>query len=221
MDVGNLISGSSAFSKTSLNNWKFTVHVLLKPGLENFEPYFTNVWLPLMSCITMIPLQSLLTAGLWEARVALVIKNQFASTGDLREVGSVPGSERSPGGEHGNPFQYSCLENSMGRGAWRATVHRVQRVRQDWRDLAHTHIRSPNETYWNTKQLISVNTQNCEIWQMVVLASHWLQSDLLPRNRRLDPFFLCSHCPILLWVLPIITSQVDKLWSKSSLRIYF
>ena len=43
-DVGNLISGSSAFSKTSLNIWKFTVHVLLKPGLENFEHYFTSMW---------------------------------------------------------------------------------------------------------------------------------------------------------------------------------
>ena len=42
-DVGNLISGSSAFSKTSLNIWKFMVHVLLKPGLENFEHYFTSV----------------------------------------------------------------------------------------------------------------------------------------------------------------------------------
>ena len=42
-DVGNLISGSSAFSKTSLNIWKFTVHVLLKPGLKNFEHYFTSV----------------------------------------------------------------------------------------------------------------------------------------------------------------------------------
>ena len=42
-DVGNLISGSSAFSKTSLNIWKFTVHVLLKRGLENFEHYFTSV----------------------------------------------------------------------------------------------------------------------------------------------------------------------------------
>ena len=42
-DVGNLISGSSAFSKTSLNIWKFSVHVLLKPGLENFEHYFTSV----------------------------------------------------------------------------------------------------------------------------------------------------------------------------------
>ena len=43
MDVGNLISGSSAFSKTSLNIWKFMVHVLLKPGLENFEHYFASV----------------------------------------------------------------------------------------------------------------------------------------------------------------------------------
>ena len=43
-DVGNLISGSSAFSKTSLNIWKFTVHALLKPGLENFEHYFTSMW---------------------------------------------------------------------------------------------------------------------------------------------------------------------------------
>ena len=44
VDVGNLISGSSAFSKTSVNIWKFTVHTLLKPGLENFEHYFTSVW---------------------------------------------------------------------------------------------------------------------------------------------------------------------------------
>ena len=43
-DVGNLISGSSAFSKTSLNIWKFTVHVLLKRGSENFEHYFSSVW---------------------------------------------------------------------------------------------------------------------------------------------------------------------------------
>ena len=42
-DVGNLISGSSAFSKTSLNIWKFMVHILLKPDLENFEHYFTRV----------------------------------------------------------------------------------------------------------------------------------------------------------------------------------
>ena len=44
MDIGNLISGSSAFSKTSLNPWKFLVHILLKPGLENFEHKFTSMW---------------------------------------------------------------------------------------------------------------------------------------------------------------------------------
>ena len=43
VDVGNLISGSSAFSKSSLNIWKFSVHILLKPGLENFEHYFASV----------------------------------------------------------------------------------------------------------------------------------------------------------------------------------
>ena len=43
MDVGNLIPGSSAFSKSNWNIWKFTVHILLKPGLENFEHYFTSM----------------------------------------------------------------------------------------------------------------------------------------------------------------------------------
>ena len=54
-DVGNLISGSSAFSKSSLNIWKFTVHILLKPGLENFEHYFASVrWLQLCGSLNII-----------------------------------------------------------------------------------------------------------------------------------------------------------------------
>ena len=54
-DVGNLISYSSAFSKTSLNIWKFTVQVLLKPGVENFEHYFTSVLLLLLlSCFSHV-----------------------------------------------------------------------------------------------------------------------------------------------------------------------
>ena len=44
-DVGNLISGSSAFSKSILNIWKFSVHILLKPSMENFEHYFASVWI--------------------------------------------------------------------------------------------------------------------------------------------------------------------------------
>ena len=54
-----------------------------------------------------------------------MVKNLPVNTGDVRAVGSIPGSERSPGGGHGNPFQYSCLENPKHRGAWQATVHRV------------------------------------------------------------------------------------------------
>ena len=51
------------------------------------------------------------------SQVALVVKNPPAKAGDIRDVGSVPGLGRSPGGGHDNPLQYSCLENPMGRGA--------------------------------------------------------------------------------------------------------
>ena len=55
----------------------------------------------------------------------LVVKNLSANAGDVRDMGSIPGLGRSPGGENGNPLQYSCLENPMDRGASWATVHRV------------------------------------------------------------------------------------------------
>ena len=58
-------------------------------------------------------------------QVVLVVKNPPANAGDVRDAGSIPGSRRSPGGGHGNPLQYSCLENPMDRGAWRATVNRI------------------------------------------------------------------------------------------------
>jgi len=57
--------------------------------------------------------------------VALVVKNTPANAGDIRDVGWIPGSGRSPGEGNGNPLQYSCLENAMNRGIWEATVHGV------------------------------------------------------------------------------------------------
>ena len=59
------------------------------------------------------------------SQVVLVVKNPPANTGDIRDVGSIPGLGKSPGGGHGNPLQYSCLENPVDRGAWQATVFRV------------------------------------------------------------------------------------------------
>ena len=57
--------------------------------------------------------------------MAPVVKNPPASAGDIRDVASIPGSGRSPAGGHGNPLQYSFLENPMDRGAWWAPIHRV------------------------------------------------------------------------------------------------
>ena len=54
-----------------------------------------------------------------------MVKNMPANAGDAGDASLIPGSGRSPGEENGNPLQYPCLENSMSRGAWQATVHRV------------------------------------------------------------------------------------------------
>ena len=61
----------------------------------------------------------------WASQVALVVKNLPANAGDIRGLSSILGLGRSPGGEHGNQLQYSCLENPMDRGAWWAIIHGV------------------------------------------------------------------------------------------------
>ena len=90
------------------------------PGLiltKHISHYIINVCFPhkrLCSWGEGLALVSLLY------KVALVIKNPPANEGDTRDMGSIPGSERAPGGGHGNLLQYSCLEKSMDRGAWQA-----------------------------------------------------------------------------------------------------
>ena len=59
------------------------------------------------------------------SQMVLVVKNPPTNIGDIRDVSWIPGSGRSHGRRHGNLLQYSCLENPMDRGAWRATVHRI------------------------------------------------------------------------------------------------
>ena len=78
----------------------------------------------------------------WAFQVALVVKNLPDNAGDTGDMDSIPGSGRSPGGGHGNPLQYFCLENPLNRGAWWATVHRVAKSQTQLKPLsvrAHTH----------------------------------------------------------------------------------
>ena len=75
-------------------------------------------------CGTIYILQGV-TLRIWASQVALLVRNLPANAGDVRDAGSIPGMKRSPGGGHGHPLQYSCLENPMDRGAWWATVHGV------------------------------------------------------------------------------------------------
>ena len=65
------------------------------------------------------------------SQVALVVRNSPANAGDIRDEGSTPGLGRSPERGHGNPLQYSYLENLMDRGAWQAIIHGVERVGHD------------------------------------------------------------------------------------------
>ena len=83
------------------------------------------------------------------SQVMLVVKNPPANAGATGEAGSVPGLGRFPGGGHGNPLQYSCLENSMDRGAWWATVQGSLRVRHDWSNLTRlTYFMEISWTYF-------------------------------------------------------------------------
>ena len=75
--------------------------------------------------------------NMWTSQVVLVIKNLPANAGDTRDVGLVPGSGRSLGEGNGNPLQYSCLKNSMDRGAWWTIVHGVTEL--DATNHKHTH----------------------------------------------------------------------------------
>ena len=75
--------------------------------------------------------------------MTLVVRTPPDSTGDIRDVGSILGLGRSPRAGHGNPLQYSCLENPVDRGAWWATVHRVTKG-QTWLKRLSTHLCTQN-----------------------------------------------------------------------------
>ena len=81
----------------------------------------------------------------------MVLKNPLASAGDARNTRSIPESGRSPGGGHGKPLQYSCLENPMDNGSWQATVHGVTKS-QTWLKLLSMHCQRFS-VFWPCKCL--------------------------------------------------------------------
>ena len=87
------------------------------------QEYWSGV--PLPSPINMAVFIKLIYSIPTSSQVALVIKNLPANVADIRDMGLIPGLGKSPGEGNGNPLQYSCLENPMDRGAWRATVHSI------------------------------------------------------------------------------------------------
>ena len=82
------------------------------------------------------------------------VKNLPANAGNVRDVGSIPGSGRSPGGGHGkNTLQYSCVENPMDRGAWRATVHGIAKSRTRLKRLSNMYVYTHHIGRWYMKWL--------------------------------------------------------------------
>ena len=92
-----------------------------------------------------------------------MVRNPSANAGDVGDVGSLPGSGRSPGGGHGNPLQYSCLENAMNRGAWWASVHRVAKNRTQLKRLRMQHALGLKES----------KLDGAEVIQSLLLTSPW------------------------------------------------
>ena len=105
--------------------------------------------------------------------MVLVVKNPPTNAGDVRDVGSVPGSGRSPRGGHRNLLQYPCLENLMDRGAWWATVHRVAK---SWTWLKRLSMHA------HTHRAYHFNHFKCTVqWHYVHLSGdRWLCKHLCP-----------------------------------------
>ena len=102
---------------------------------------------------------------MWASQVVLVVKNLPSNAEDIRDVGSIPGSGTSPGGEHGNPLQYSCIENPMDRGAWRAMVQRVAKSQTQLKQLS-THACFINNEFLFSKCFI-IMCQTCFPYNLV------------------------------------------------------
>ena len=121
---------------------------------------------------------SVIKVGMRAFQVALVVKNQPANAGDVRDTGSISVSGRSHGGGHGDSLQYSCLENHMDRGAWQAVAHRVSQSQTRLKHFStHAYMHTGLEWGKGGKR---------------TLLNHWVNSDLL-KSLLLNP---CNYVTI-------------------------
>ena len=117
----------------------------------------------------------------------LTVKNPPVNAGHIRDAGSVPGWGRSPGGGHGHPLQYSCLENSMDRGAWQATVHRVTKS-WTWLKQLHTHTHNSH-------------SNKCRVLNKVLAHSLCLWACFCFEISSFVSFLYIPHISIVTWYL--------------------
>jgi len=121
-DVGNVISGSSALSKSSLNIWKFTVHVLLKPGFENFEHYFTSLWGE-CNCAVFWAFFGIAFLWDWASLVAQMVKHLPAMRETwIQSLGQVDPLEKEMA-THSSTLAWRIPWTE--KPAWQVTVHGV------------------------------------------------------------------------------------------------
>ena len=140
-----------------------------------------------------------------------------ANRGDIRDVSLIPGSERSPGGGHGNPLQYSCQENPMDRGAWQATLHRVTQPACTLTSAIEESTPPPRPApkpsfFSHTLKIHSQHTQN-----KIQLFIYKFLHDLVLPVSMITQFMLPS---LILFHPLLLVHQTHKLISISSLCIH-
>ena len=116
----------------------------------------------------------------WVSQVVLVVKNLPVNTGDIRDMGPIPGWGRFSGGGHGNQPQYSCLENPMDRGDWRATVHRVTK---SWTQLKQLSMHGCRAEYIHSPRVRAgcrLSIDNCQ-------TSEWIRISQAHTPSSADP----------------------------------
>ena len=132
--------------------------------------------------------------------MVLGVKNLPANAGDIRDMGLISGSGRSPGGGHGNPLQYSCLENPVNKGVWWATVHGVAKswTWLKWCVTAQHNAYQPNEEFgWECecREETSFQGSGFHSWQQQLKGQNYV--------------FLCKEAGNI-WINELTQSLIQK-----------